>query len=262
MPSVFQRLARHGTASSKQRDADGRRDRNKRRVAIKNASHAPSRPDPSRVPCELNPIYSRLYRQETISSAANKHISKDTEGTRSQQVGNNASTISNTIHNKKGKARNNVTSKKSHKDETKRWIASPRLPIPCNINFYYRTNREKKEGRSYSKLDSIQSDIIIAINKFEAGSIRGRELAIAIIDTLFYRDFMPGDHWDIDSATVGELDVGDQEVGAQNVQLFNAEKEATWDWKDIYSVTSAKALIKISAGSDIFVDEYSYYTAG
>lgn len=54
-----------------------------------------------------------------------------------------------------------------------------------------------------------------------------------------------------------------EESSDDGVIKFKAEKDATWDWKDIYSVASAKGTICFfSDHHEIRVDEYSYYAAG
>ena len=86
---------------------------------------------------------------------------------------------------------------------------------------------------------------------------------------------MPGKHWDIDPASVSRLADGttsDEEAGGGGggndddndvVVRFQAEKEATWDWKDIYSVASAKGRICFyRQRKEICVENYSYYVAG
>ena len=143
--------------------------------------------------------------------------------------------------------------------------------LPTNTQLHYRTKTAKKENRDFTKLSLNREEIYKKLYDFESGLVSGRALVLVIIDTLFYRDFMPGKHWDIDSAVVSELSnlnsSNSISNGGEDVQTFSAEKEATWDWKDIYSVASAKAIIKIisnksSGERHVYVDEYSYYVAG
>jgi len=83
---------------------------------------------------------------------------------------------------------------------------------------------------------------------------------------LFDQDFKPGAHWEIGTAILDKLDPLDDKTlldgeEGEKFEIFQAEKQAIWDWKDIYSVATGKATIKISCG-DIYIDEYSYYVAG
>lgn len=145
-------------------------------------------------------------------------------------------------------------------------VGSASMTIQC------RTKVEKKEEKPYSTLPlGALPEIRKAMHDFESGaSITERQLAYEIISQLFYRDFMPGRHWDVDPATVTEmsgatkdLDGDDNSLKTEDIVWFAAEKEATWDHKDIYSVASAKAVIKISRQLHlVVVDEYSYYVAG
>ena len=145
----------------------------------------------------------------------------------------------------------------------------------ASITIQFRTNMEKKGGKPYSTLPlGALPEIRKAVHGFELGTLTERQLAYEMISQLFDRDFMPGRHWDIDSATVSEMsgtcprtsqDI-DEYVNfskAQDMVWFVVEKQATWDHKDIYSVASARAIIKMSHQLRIvLVDEYSYYVAG
>lgn len=140
----------------------------------------------------------------------------------------------------------------------------------ASISIQYRTNMERKGGKPYSTLPLGALPIRKAAHDFELGTLTERQLAYEIISQLFNRDFMSGRHWDIDSATVSETSGKSQDRDedgnfskAKDMVWFVVEKQATWDHKDIYSVASAKAIIKISHQLRIvLVDEYSYYVAG
>lgn len=93
---------------------------------------------------------------------------------------------------------------------------------------------------------------------YHTGNISAHALALGVINALFERDFQPGAHWEISTAKLDELEDG--EMGEQ-FECFGAEKEAVCDWKDVYSVATAEATIKISSG-DIYIDEYSYFVVG
>lgn len=126
------------------------------------------------------------------------------------------------------------------------------------MNLHIRSKEEKKEGKFYSDLNITRADFRKQVDLYHSGKISAHALAFDVINALFERDFTPGAHWEIGTATLDELEDGEMEG---QFECFGAEKEAVWDWKDIYSVATAKATIKISSG-DIYIDEYSYYVAG
>lgn len=103
---------------------------------------------------------------------------------------------------------------------------------------------------------------------------------------------MPGEHWDVNPATVNEflpqsngaaLLEGIDTSGGTKFEFFDwyvpvtecayidrrsittsckiSDKQAVWDWKDTYSVATAKCTIKVSS-EQICIDDYSYYVAG
>ena len=98
------------------------------------------------------------------------------------------------------------------------------------------------------------------IHDFEIGLVDEMHFSHELITALFHRDFSStSDRWDIDGSTASPVKDGED----PNVKKFTAEKQATWDWKDIYSVASAKGIICFDAqNQDIRVDDYSYYAAG
>lgn len=98
---------------------------------------------------------------------------------------------------------------------------------------------------------------------YESGKLTAREVAHSIIEALFKRDFMPRKHWDIDSATVALRSNEGDTTSGEDGEAFDVEKNATWDWKDIYSVASAKGIVRFVTGkTEIRVENYSYYVAG
>ena len=90
--------------------------------------------------------------------------------------------------------------------------------------------------------------------ELEKGKVTPKALSRIIIEELFERDFWPGKHWEIDTARVWECS------GSEHPS-FNAEKLATWDWKDIYSEASATAVIRFLPDR-ILIEDYAYYVAG
>lgn len=99
--------------------------------------------------------------------------------------------------------------------------------------------------------------------QYEEGSLSSSFVAKEIIEALFYRDHMAGKRWDIDPSYVEETkdeDIGDN---GDNDGIFIATKEATWDHKDIYAVSTAKATIYFFRKKGVIkIDKYSFYTAG
>ena len=142
---------------------------------------------------------------------------------------------------------------------------------PTNILLY---ERDKPHAKpiilSCRSLNISQNDLRQATTR--AGQER---IAYAVIEALFQRDFRPGKRWDIDGATVTALPVPETETNSV-FALFEVEKSATWDWKDIYSVAQAKGRIRFSSTTaaatavpaspasslTIIVEDYSYYVAG
>jgi hypothetical protein len=103
------------------------------------------------------------------------------------------------------------------------------------------------------------------LHRYEERLISPEECAHHIITALFNRDFNgkagmgPGKHWDVDGSLVSLTQDEDCDGGI----TFHAKKEATWDWKDIYSVATAKATIRfLPFLQEIRVEYYSYYVAG
>lgn len=179
-------------------------------------------------------IFDRLHKQDTAATRAH-HLKEETQPI-SPKISSNATPPS----------------------LLKRLGAASSPPVPIKMTLHIRTREEKKGGKPYSNLYISETDVRHQINAFHSGKVSARALASDLINALFHRDFTPGRHWDIETATVDELaSLTDKE----GTSILNAEKQAVWDWKDIYSVASAKATIKISS-EDIYVDEYSYYVAG
>jgi hypothetical protein len=228
--SVFERLSRQGTVSSIQKQRH------------RKSAQAPATPQPP--PRRGKDIDISPHQQRTGAGG---------------DGGNDLDRTCNTQH-----INSTFDTSQSHRQDK----ARPTLGT-ASITIRYRTNMEKKGGRPYSTLGALP-EIRKAAHDFELGALTKRQLAYEIISQLFNRDFMPGRHWDIDSATVSEMSETSQDLdddvdfaNAKDTVCFLVEKQATWDHKDIYSVASAKAIIKISHQLRIvLIDEYSYYVAG
>lgn len=76
---------------------------------------------------------------------------------------------------------------------------------------------------------------------------------------------MPGPKWDIEASSVNEVekDKGQSRMGQSDMRVFRVEKRAVWDHKDVYSVASAKGIIRfIPNVNEIRIESYAYYVAG
>ncbi|KAL7532430.1 hypothetical protein ACHAWF_004134 [Thalassiosira exigua] len=194
---------------------------------------------PSSSPTEQGAVFDRLYKQETAASRAH-HLPEKSQPLSPKKVN----------YLPPPSLLKRIGEKPQH---------AP--PIPIKMNLHIRTMEEKKNGKPYAELDLPGSDLRNEqINLFHSGKISAHALAFDVITELFHRDFVPGAHWEIGTAVLGELDPLRGTEGEQ-IEVFEVEKEAIWDWKDIYSVATAKATIKISTES-VEVDEYLYYVAG
>lgn len=91
-----------------------------------------------------------------------------------------------------------------------------------------------------TRLDSASLKLSVELNSSDNGETDARRFASYLIAASFDRDHMEGRHWDYDPPSASPLASSDDE----NILRFQAEKEATWDWKDIYSVATAKGTIK------------------
>ena len=269
MASVFDRLSQQGTAASNARLAKEKIDRERheqRRAAAAKASKPRTNPaklqqlqlsqdplpigspSPKRTPKQRNAFFDRLAHQETASSAA--HQIPDTN--QGINTDHGAKSPKAKVRSPKGKSEVFNRLYKTETEATKAHHTKMKLHI--------RTKEEKKEHRPYQDLSLSKGDLRKQINLYHAGKISAHALAIDIINALFYRDFMPGTHWEIGAAVAEAKDTHVDKEGVSH-EVFEVEKEAIWDWKDIYSAATAKGVIKLSK-EDVHVDEYSYYVAG
>jgi hypothetical protein len=96
------------------------------------------------------------------------------------------------------------------------------------------------------------------LREFQIGKITGLDLVHSLISALFHRDHPTLEkHWDYDGSNC------DQISNDENSVTFQCKCSATWDWKDIYSVATSKANIKILASNhEIYVQDYAYSCSG
>ncbi|KAL7496571.1 hypothetical protein ACHAWT_004928 [Skeletonema menzelii] len=234
---LYDRLAKQETISSAAHHDKASQDNNS---SGSGGGCHPLTKSPVRTSRELSQTFNRLYKQDTASSKAHHH----------QPVDKSLSPKKKVIPTPPPSL---LTRKLDYK--------APDPPIVLKMGVYIRTTEEKKSGKSYNSLHLTSNEVRKQINLYATSKISAKALAYDIINALFHRDFTPGRHWEISSATLEELDVGLDDTLGDDVQVFVGEKEAVWDHKDIYSVSKASAKIMISS-EGVYVDDYSFYTAG
>ena len=267
-PIPQDRMKKNGVAVSSPKQRDEVYDRLAKQETISSAAHHASQDNnnstgngvvggggnsPIRTSRELSQTFNRLYKQDTASSKAHHH--------------------KKSLSPKKKKVVSNTTPPPSLLTRRLEDKSSDQPSIPLKMDIYIRTTEQQKSGKPYNTLDIPSNEVRKQINLYATSKISAKALAYDIINALFHRDFTPGRHWDISSATVEEVDVElDYDALMKNndwmkkgdendVQVFLGEKEAVWDHKDIYSRAKASAKIMISS-EGVYVDEYSFYTAG
>mmetsp|Transcript_8427 Transcript_8427/g.12920 ORF Transcript_8427/g.12920 Transcript_8427/m.12920 type:complete len:245 (-) Transcript_8427:149-883(-) len=124
-----------------------------------------------------------------------------------------------------------------------------------SINMIRLRSSSKYSPKSgFSDLSPSSLNLTQVLRNYLYGSATQQQVAHAIIEALWKRDFMPGKRWDIDGATVRQL---------EGKGVYAVEKEATWDWKDIYAVSSSKGTIRfLDDLKEIRIENYSHYCAG
>ena len=244
---VYDRLAKQETISSAAHHASHDNNNSTGNVGVVGGGGN----SPIRTSRELSQTFNRLYKQDTASSKAHHHKNS-------------------LLSPKKKKVVSNTTPPPSLLTRRLEDKSSDQPPIPLKMDIYIRTTEQQKAGKSYNTLELTSNEVRKQINLYATSKISARALAYDIINALFHRDFTPGRHWDISSAAVEEVDVElDYDTLVKNngmkkgddIQVFLGEKEAVWDHKDIYSRAKASAKIMISSDG-VYVDEYSFYTAG
>lgn len=116
----------------------------------------------------------------------------------------------------------------------------------------------------FSDLSPSSLGLATVLKHYRNRKVSSRQVAQNIIEALFKRDHMPGERWDVDASSVNSL-VNEDSSGNEEDHdgLYYAVKQATWDWKDIYAVSSAKGTIRfLPSIGEIRIENYSFYTAG
>ena len=104
-------------------------------------------------------------------------------------------------------------------------------------------------------------DLKRCIDEYEKGNLDTAGIASGIIEALFDKDFVgSGKHWDRDGSSCSRID---DDTGNGEYVAYKCSCSATWDWKDIYSVATSKATIRVFVNRPlIHVVGYKYYVAG
>ena len=219
-------------------------------------------------------VFERLYKQSTASSAQ-KVRTRRSSAKRTPNTSSSLDRLSRPTESSLS-SRQTETSKKSSEKAKKSPQNSPSqsktsslakkvLPQTVTKKAYdgpwkltYTCRYDKASPKGVRGLSPQSLQLSSAFYSFEHGTTTEYTLAQEIIEALFDRDHMKGRHWDYDPSWVTPESSDDE-----NVVKFKAEKQATWDWKDIYSVASSKGMICFfKERREIRVEEYSYYAAG
>lgn len=219
-------------------------------------------------------VFERLYKQSTASSAQ-KVRTRRSSAKRTPNTSSSLDRLSRPTESSLS-SRQTETSKKSSEKAKKSPQNSPSqsktsslakkvLPQTVTKKAYdgpwkltYTCRYDKASPKGVRGLSPQSLQLSSAFYSFEHGTTTEYTLAQEIIEALFDRDHMKGRHWDYDPSWVTPESSDDE-----NVVKFKAEKQATWDWKDIYSVASSKGTICFfKERREIRVEEYSYYAAG
>jgi len=219
------------------------------------------------------PLFERLFKSDTAASASLKRVKIQKKPLPRLRVSNSMKSIEQHRADKMGKVLNNNDKETSPNSISKAESKSTTVSVPLR----YTSTRIKllmsskyTRGRGFSYLDPEKLNLIQVLATHERTASRQSStscirVAHAIIESLFNRDFMPGPKWDIEPSSVTEIDMvkGQSRMGQSDLRVFRVEKRAVWDYKDVYSVASAKGIIRfIPNVNEIRIESYAYYVAG
>ena len=206
-------------------------------------------------------VFDRLYRQSTAASrAASIHSSVDS----APAVSSKSSSLNRAPHRQTQRvetSEKNVNAHVGSKDKnTPKHF--PVAVVPARYTGSWRITTTSKyasyPNKTVTRLNPVSLKLTTELRNFDQGEIDARRFACYLIDALFDRDHMKGKHWDYDPPSASPITSDDE-----SILRFQAEKEATWDWKDIYSVATAKGtIVFFMETNEIRVEDYSYYAAG
>lgn len=115
----------------------------------------------------------------------------------------------------------------------------------------------------FADLSPSSIDLATVLKHYRNKKVKSRQVSQDIIEALFKRDHMPGERWDIDACSVNSVHEDSSGNEEAHDGLYYAAKQATWEWKDIYAVSSAKGTIRfLPSIGEIRIENYSFYTAG
>ena len=88
------------------------------------------------------------------------------------------------------------------------------------------------------------------------------DLSIAaeeVLEVLYYQEFSgTGKHWSYDGSRSSP-----QESSNPDERIYHCDISHTWDWKDIYSVSSGSCIVCINwKARTIAASDFKYYCAG
>lgn len=122
--------------------------------------------------------------------------------------------------------------------------------------------REKGKSSDFHEMDPKSlSGIQRVLRDYASGGTSEKQVAVALTEALWVRDFSPGKHWDIDGTSVREIKPGEMDDTPDGSSCWTIEKSATWDWKDIYSVARVEGRVRFLPFV-VRVEDYLYYAAG
>lgn len=201
-------------------------------------------------------VYERLYQQSTAASRGQqrpRHLQQGTSSVTKKKAAAQHSTESTshdrqvTISSRKQQQSPKTTESVSLNPLVKH--APPPSTVPLTWNLFYTSKYDSAESiRPLSLFIQLDPHCADPTNPSHQQLISRH-----IIEKLFDRDHSAGKRWDYDPATV--------ECVAPNE--YQASKEATWDWKDIYAVATAQGRVCFDFElQQICIRQYSYYCAG
>lgn len=205
-------------------------------------------------------VFDRLYRQSTVASASRAAATRQSSSRRrtdDYSTGSIINDLSEPIASsscQQGEGSNFDAPNKPREEPVCQPQTKPQKPYG---GAWMLASTSKYDSKSKS-LDPQLLNVSSELYSFEQGHMDEHTFALKLIEAMFNRDHMRGKHWDYDPASAVK-----EESEDDGFVKFLAEKEATWDWKDIYSVASAKGTISFfSERHEIRVENYSYCAAG
>ncbi len=134
-------------------------------------------------------------------------------------------------------------------------------PFVCTTDYKVSIVNGYSESKEPTLMNLSNLPTLCAIvTKYDNKEITALTAAEQIIEWSFEDDFGSNhdSKWSYNGSRSDVLESTDP-----NVEMFKVECSSTWDWKDIYSVASSRAVISFnSTERTILIDDYRYYVAG